>query len=346
MKNSALRRGRQMLLFAVALGLLFLAATGTAGATPPVPDDDEAAASTLAKPAASLQSPQADGCFVSAGRGRAIHGTDNGVPIKPWAGILITQIQNQQVPAFCLDLDHDILAGDCFTFNGPTSCEVSWLLNNYPPDFSLGVKEAASRQAAIWYYSDNFVVTSPPEIVTRTQEILNAVPKPCNLPINPPQITLAPSSGENTLPLETTHLITVTVTQDGQPAAGKVIQLTTNFGTLSALSVTTDQNGQASFTLTSVHTGTATITATLGYSLILGTTLMPSVDKQKLGIPTPQQGTVNTTATKTWIESGGPTGITLTKFRGRVSQPNQMWALALPFVAGGAWFWRHWRRAL
>jgi len=334
-----------MLLFAATLGLLFLAATGTAGATPPVPDDGEPAANTLAEPAVSLQSPQADGCFVSIGRGRTIHGTDNGVPIKPWAGILITQIQNQQVPAFCIDLDHDILAGDCFTFNGPTSCEVSWLLNNYPPDFSLSVKEAASRQAAIWYYTDNFVVTDPLEIVTRAQEILNTVPKPCNLPINPPQITLVPSSDENTLPLETTHSMTVTVTQDGQPVAGKTIQLTTNFGTLSAPSVTTDQNGQASFTLTSVQTGTATITATLGYNLILGTTLMPGVDKQKLGIPTPRQGTVSTTATKTWIESGGPTGVTLTKFRGRISQPNQMWALTLPLAAAGAWFWRYWRRS-
>lgn len=346
MNSGATARGRRALLFAMVLGFLLLTATGTARATPPIPDDGEPAVNTSLKPSVGLQSPLADGCFAGSGTGRFIHGTDNGVPIKPWAGILITQINNQQVPTFCIDLDHDISVGDCFTFNGPTSCEVSWLLNNYPPDFNLGVKEAAARQAAIWYYTDNFVVTSPPEIITRTQEILNTVPQPCSLPVNPPQITLTPSSGENLLPLETTHSMTVTVTQDGQPAVGKVVQLATSFGTLSAPSVTTDNNGQATFTVTSVQTGTAAITATLSYNLILGTVLMPSAGKQKLGMPNPQQGTVSATATKTWDESGEPTGVTLTRFRGRTTPLHQVWVLALPLAAGALWLWQRWHRPL
>ncbi len=346
MNPYVLGRGHQALWFAAILGLFLLAVTVTVGATPPAPEDSVSTVGALSQPPASLQSPQADGCFVGMGIGRKIHGTDNGVPIKPWAGILITQINNQQVPAFCIDLDHDISAGDCFTLNGPTSCEVAWLLNHYPPDFNLSMKEAIARQAAIWYYTDNFVVTPPtdPDIITRTQEILNTVPQPCSLPINPPQLILAPSSGENTLPLETTHPMTVTVTQDGQPAAGKVVQLATSFGTLSAPSVTTDGNGQATFTVTSAQTGTATITATLSYNLVRGTVLMPGADKQRLGIPSSQQGTVNATAIKTWEESGVPTSVTLTRFRGRALSSSRAWALALPLV-GAAWLWRRWRRS-
>jgi hypothetical protein len=74
-------------------------------------------------------------------------------------------------------------------------------------------------------------------------------------------ITLAPATDTN--PTGTTHTVTATVTENGQPAQGKIVTFTVtagpHLGTTGA--ATTDATGQASFTYTGVNAGTDTIKA-------------------------------------------------------------------------------------
>ena len=123
--------------------------------------------------------------------GRTIKGT-NGKSY--WAGVIHVTINGMETPVFCIDLHHHIYKGHCFQALGPTSEAVTWLLNNYPPSFSLTNDEAAARQAAIWYFSDGFVIASPASVAARAQEIINSVPDPLYLPLNPPKLTITPAS--------------------------------------------------------------------------------------------------------------------------------------------------------
>ncbi len=226
-----------------------------------------------------------------------------------WAGVIYAQIppgSATRTPTYCTDLISPIGAGDCFQTDGPTACPITWLLNNgYGPSSSISDAESAARQAAVWYYSDGIVVRSTDPVYARTQQIIAAVPSPCSMPASAPILALDPASDVNYIPGGETHAMTVTVTQDGNPLSGQVVSLSrTGSGTLSASSVTTNASGQATFTITSSSTGSATIQATLSYVLPAGTRftkLDGADDQQVLVLGTPQTGTIVATASKTWV---------------------------------------------
>ena len=217
-------------------------------------------------------------------------------------------INGMETPVFCIDLHHHIYKGHCFQALGPTSEAVTWLLNNYPPSFSLTNDEAAARQAAIWYFSDGFVIASPASVAARTWEIINSVPDPLYLPLNPPKLTITPASVVTFLPDETVAFV-VKATQDGKPAEGVAVELSTTFGTLSSDQVTTDANGLAAFTLSSSIAGTAEITAKASFTLPRGTELhyTGTGTSQVLVIGTPVKGYVYAEATATWQSNGSIT---------------------------------------
>jgi hypothetical protein len=127
--------------------------------------------------------------------------------------------------------------------------------------------------------------------------------------------------------------------------AGKVVTLSTTFGTLSANSVTTGAEGRASFTLTSYSTGSATVTASFSYVLPAGTRMVKlpgQNDQQVIVLGTPQTGNVIASASKVW-ETG--TKIIVHKFSDNNTngvqdggeESLQGWSMTLERWTGSAW---------
>ncbi len=266
-----------------------------------------------------------------------------------WAGVIFVHIppaDPTKIPTFCTDLGTSISQGKCFVADGPTACPITWLLNNgYGPDNPATDAESAARQAAVWHFSDGLVVNTSDPVYARTQQIIAAVPNPCVLPQSAPVMTLEPASAVNFLPDGEVHSMTVTVTQDGAPVAGKVVNLSTTFGTLSVNSVTTGADGRASFTLTSYATGSATVTASFSYVLPAGTRMIKlpgQADQQVIVLGTPQTGNVIASASKVW-ETG--TRIIVHKFSDNNTngaqdggeESLQGWSMTLERWTGSAW---------
>ena len=253
------------------------------------------------------------GCLPASGitaRGTRITGTDGK---RPWAGVIRAEINGFQTPVFCIDLHHHISGGDCFYAAGTTSPEVTWILTNYPASFSLDNSEAAARQAAIWYYSDGWEISSPSSIRDRAFAIIASVPQPVSLPVNPPRLEINPSSVVKFLPDETVEF-TVTATQDGQPATGLLIDVSSTFGTPSDAQVLTDASGEATFTLISDVQGSAEITVKARFSLPRGTQLIyaGTGQRQTLVIAEPITGYIYAKADAVWQQTTGT--ITAHKF--------------------------------
>jgi len=313
----------------------------------------QAAAPTLAEIAARPDVVLADGASLNGvtgcmssnltARGRNTTGADGKTY---WTGVLRAQINGYDTPVFCIDLLHHISAGDCFQALGQTSEEITWILNNYPADFSLSNDEAAARQAAIWYFSDGWVINSPANVAARTQAIIASVPQPLYLPLNPPSLAITPSSVVNTLPDETIAF-QLTATQDGQPAAALLVDLTTTFGVLSSAQVTTDADGKASFTLSSNATGAATVTAKAHFTLPRGTELHYSGtgQRQTLVLATPVSGYVFAEANAQWQGTGTITAhkyadnnLNQTQDSGEPNLSN--WTMKLYQQVSGSWVYR------
>ncbi|MGB9776756.1 MAG: DUF7507 domain-containing protein, partial [Anaerolineae bacterium] len=253
-----------------------------------------------------------------------VKGTVGGTTKTVWAGTLYLQITGgPRVNTFCTDLLHSISNGDRMVASSEEmDCRVRWLLLHYPPradaadyqnDTSPGrlpdvKKEMAARQAAVWYFSDGFVLLNqsptPPDVYTRTQEIIAAVQALADACApDVPDIAITPSSAA--LAVGDEAPFTLRVTRGGQPVAGQTVTLTVSLGTVTPSGVTTDENGEATFTLTSAVAGTSYITATAWMPLPVGTIFVGlQPNKQKLVLGQYTQGTVAATATATWVNGG------------------------------------------
>jgi hypothetical protein len=249
------------------------------------------------------------GQLTGTGHGEAVTGTINGVPNHRagFAGVIFAKIGSQtNVPSFCINLLNTISVGDCFNAGGPTTAQITWLLNHgFGPDNNLSNSENASRQAAVWYFSDSFVTTD--SHASRVQAIINSVPANPDPQADVPQMTLDPPSAVNVLPGNSVHTLTISVMNGGDPVANQTVSLSTGFGQLSADTAVTDASGSASFTVTNTAgtAGTANITATFTAPLPAGTVFDPVVSgKQKLVLATPTTATVVANATKQWVVGG------------------------------------------
>ncbi len=237
----------------------------------------------------------------------------------PAAVIEFRLSDGRTVPVFCTDLHHNVAFGDEFVASDDEmDCRVKWLLIHYPPRFSGGmwpdrpdalddrVKEMAARQAAVWYFSDNFSLVSPtdPEIIDRANVIIaaaNAVTDPCSA--DAPNVEIEAD--------ETVHLLgevvtlTVRLTQGGEPVADRQVILSTDFGTLDPAMVTTDEQGEATFTVTSAQAGVSQIQASAMMSLPVGTIFIGvNPNKQKLVLGEQTTGQVFGYRNVTWVEGG------------------------------------------
>ncbi len=250
-------------------------------------------------------SKQETGKFAATGAGMNIQGD----PKDAWAGVLLVEIpvgNPDRVAAFCIDLNNTIKVGDTFVSDGPTFCQITYILNEYPPEPGLTNVEAAARQAAIWNFSDGFVVSGPLDVANRAADIIDSVPSPCILPQDPPNLEIAPAYGAVTLP-DTVVEFTVTATQDGNPVEGLTVDLTTDFGILDTPSVVTNEYGEGYFTLTN-DTGEpsdANIEASADFLLPQGVRFEPvEPPKQLLVLAEPVTGSVFCEAVAEWLAGG------------------------------------------
>ncbi|RMF28883.1 MAG: hypothetical protein D6759_14990, partial [Chloroflexi bacterium] len=209
------------------------------------------------------------------------------------------------VPVFCTDLLHETTVGDTFVASDEEmDCRVKWLLIHYPPrsndytpwpDGAPGTlsnrnREMAARQAAVWHFSDGFQPDPNTTVGQRAWEIIQAVPDDA-CAADAPDIVITPASAVN--PVGASQTFTVTVTQGGTPVAGRQVTLATSQGTLSTDVVTTDADGQATFTLSLGMAGTAHITASATLSLPVGTVFVGvDTNRQKLVLGEESSGLV------------------------------------------------------
>ena len=259
------------------------------------------------------------GTFTGVGPGTTVKGTIDGESRSYWGGTLKFQIEGGDVvPTFCTDLHHHVYNNDQFVASDEAmSCRVRWLLLHYPPRLSGYApwpdradaldninNEMAARQAAVWHFSDSLEPDATTTVGARAWEIIadaEAQSTPCES--DEPNVAILPASTAQVVGHEVEF--TLYVTQGGAPVAGQEVALTTDLGTLDPATVTTDENGEASFTLLSNNTGTAQIVASTQMTLPVGT-IFVGVDsnRQKLVLGQYTVGTVSDQATVNWVSGG------------------------------------------
>src|SRR5690606_24502506 len=127
-----------------------------------------------------------------------------GTPINNWAGVLSVTINGISQKAFCTDINNEIRRGcnSNSTF-GATDPLVACTLQYFPPVAGLSSDEAAARQATIWYFSDDFSMTSPSGVKSIHEEqvafILAQYEAGLCGALPTPSLTIDPSSAVNFL---------------------------------------------------------------------------------------------------------------------------------------------------
>ncbi len=219
-----------------------------------------------------------------------------------------------ETDAYCVDIKNPISVGDSepqATADYP--CEVVYILNNaYPQTNTIPTKlsdtnrEAASVQAAIWKFTDGFVVTSPADVVTRAGQIVNAAKSQCmNVASVPQTLTVTPPSAINYLPTDQVHTIVATLTgSNGQPLPTYPLDVVVS-GAAGPQSFHGGTNASGQFTVayqnTSLVTGTDTVTATASFNLPLGLKFKKTGKQGIVLAGKAKGGCVTGTATKNWL---------------------------------------------
>jgi hypothetical protein len=260
----------------------------------------------------------ADVQFVSVGQGLFdVAGTLTGPPeeiVPPgYAGTLNIAIgppfDGPLTEAYCIDIAKLINIGDIeseVTRDYP--CQVVYILNNFYPNaasiLSPISREAAAVQAAIWSFTDGFVVTDPPDVVGRASDIIAAANASNCVPVSivPQSITVTPATALNFFP-DFSHTVTATlIGSDGQPLANYPVTIDVT-GASGSQSFPGTTNAAGQFTVTYTNPGTAgtdTITAKATFNLPLGLQFS-APDKQPIVLAgEPDAGIVQGSAQKTW----------------------------------------------
>ena len=258
------------------------------------------------------------GTFTGLGPYGSVSGTLDGESVTYSAGTMKFELVDSTViSTFCTDLRHGVSSGDQFTTSDEVmACPMRWLLLHYPPRpagytpwpdrgdalADMG-DEMAARQASVWHFSDGFLPEVGTTIGDRAWEIINSVPdEPCD--DDQPEITLTPASVVNTI--NSVQTFTVTVTHGGDPVAGQLVNLSVDLGVLSTDTVTTSEQGIATFTLThDTEDAVSHVTASSEMPLPVGTVFVgvePNSQKLVLGEAVP--GLVQTSAVAAWTGTG------------------------------------------
>lgn len=296
------------------------------------------------------------GTFRGLGPYSAVAGTFEGVSVTYAGGTMKFEFSDGSlVPTFCTDLRHHVRLGDTFvTSDEIMACPIRWLLLHYPPRLSGYTpwpdrddalpninQEMAARQAAVWHFSDGFLPNISTTVGERAWEIIHSVPDDPCVP-DQPTLSISPASPIN--PIYTTQTFTVTVMRGGQPVSGQAVSIAADRGTPVPATVTTDDLGQATFTITyDVPDTTSHITATAEMLLPVGTILVGTEpDKQKLVLGQQAVGLVQAYATARWTGTGTITTISFDDYNmNGLHDPDEPlltgWTVYLHREQSGSW---------
>ncbi|MCS6827499.1 MAG: Cys-Gln thioester bond-forming surface protein, partial [Caldilinea sp.] len=280
-------------------------------------------------------------CFNNVDKGQQITGRIGDKSVSYWAGTFKVSANDVAMQAFCTDIHNGIQPGKCYepaVFEEPNA-KVACTLQYYPPsNLSGGLsnvnQEAAARQAAIWHFSDGFQLASSgydnsANIFSRYQTIVADIAakmaKGQCASVQPTNYQVILTPGDNTLWLDAIeggylaagrpYTVTVMKTEGNAPqtpVAGIAVQITTTLGKLSAngqaqttaLTVTTDANGQAFFTVTHDRPGTAQISASITVASPRGVKINPGSTVQKLVLDSTEKLRYTATAVQQWRAKG------------------------------------------
>lgn len=268
-------------------------------------------------------------CLTDLVHGQSITGqVGSGASKNVWAGVLRITVNGAPHYGFCTDLHNPIGTGQCF--NAPTGVsrpQVACSMFYYPATTPLtpvapatnANQEGAARQAAVWYFSDDFTTTGPTAIATRARAIIDDINVKYASGLCPevgmPSLTIDPIAAVNALTpdgsggfLASSHTFTVTARVGGQLLAGRPLTVTTTFGTFdgggTVANGLTDANGRAQFTITSSITGVAQIAASALLTNLVNVRFETGPTVQKLLVSWNQPYSVTGNATKEWIADG------------------------------------------
>ena len=230
-----------------------------------------------------------------------------------FAGTFAGTIGPDSVGFYCIDLGHYIQYNHDYVDAGSTTPEITYVLNNHYPFKTLpytgslsAQKEAAAVQTAIWHFSDGLdlsTFTSPSDVKARAQEIIDDANANASSTVTPAYIIITPASQTVTAGSQANFTVSA-VDENNNPIQGLDISLSTTDGNLSASQVTTDANGEATFSLDQAIANTATVTASATLTVPHGTKFVHSTlpdGKQKLVLATPVDVTGSAEAVVSWF---------------------------------------------
>lgn len=229
-----------------------------------------------------------------------------------FAGTFNGTLNSQATKFYCIDLGHNLATNQDYWDEGYTPSEMTYILNNYFPykNSYAGqlstTKEAAAIQLAIWHFSDGVdanTISNDADVKARALAIIADANENHNNVKPLETLLIAPSTASYVQGSSASfHIFAFDL--DGNPVANATIQLTTNLGTLSTATVTTDANGNAGpVTLSYSGIGIATIKAQADVVIPQGTRYVHKAspnDKQKLVLATPGFDTKEVSATVNW----------------------------------------------
>lgn len=230
------------------------------------------------------------------------------------------------VPAnfYCIDLGTGLKTNEAYQADGSTIDKITYILNNYYPYQNLPYsgslaerREAAAIQIAIWHFADGVDANSievggnnaamEEEVRDRALAIIADANANADGYTAPETIVITP--GNQTLVTGNDANFEVAIFDiNGDPLSDIEVTLSTDIGTLSTTTVTTDQNGTATFTLEGNGAENATITASANVQIPQGTKFVHVATpngSQKLVLATPTQSSALAQATVEWYTPNG-----------------------------------------
>jgi hypothetical protein len=281
--SSLIKKTLAMMAAALLLGF---ASHSFAGFAPGQPSDGSVAAGS-----------SYDAVLANIANGGGVQGTLRGaVRDEGFAGTIVIDLYKSgqkvsTIGAFCTNINNDTYFSEKYNMSSEMAdCKAAYVVSKYPPLLSFpglskaqANSEAIARQAAVWHFSDGYVTTGPADVKARTNAIIADADTNANCASLDKPLVLSVSPANQAVTAGVPASYTVTATRNGQPVAGLAVGLTTDVGTLSAATVTTDNMGQATFTVSSDTAVTANVTAIAHYAMPAGTVLLGLIaDRQKL----------------------------------------------------------------
>ncbi|MBK8051458.1 MAG: hypothetical protein IPK16_32815 [Anaerolineales bacterium] len=234
------------------------------------------------------------------------------------AGVFQANVNGVSQYAFCTDIRNGISLGTCYSNStlGVPDPKVACTMEYYPPAAGLGNDEAAARQSAVWHFSDGFVLSSPAELLPRTNAIIQDIEAKYANGLcfgAAPRIEVEPASAVNFLEtpgVYSAHTFTISLHSGLTPLVGAQVLMTTTLGQLQvgdgAWGVTTsgqtDANGDVVFTIRHNQEGVAQISATSTVVLPAGTRIDPGPTIQKIVLNGTESYPLAVSATKEWVK--------------------------------------------